>query len=136
MCIFTKLICMFITLDTGGNWSMVGSEAEAHLKEPTMQLNLVGHSPELQESLVIHSFGHALGLEHEHQRTDFWEVLGKYLDVGKMKADPFVGSAFETAWAEGAKEKSVNSLLEYDPESIMHYRFVVVVVVVVVVLLE
>ena len=92
-----------------------------------MQLNLGGsiggYSPEHQESLVIHFFGHALGLENEHQRPEFWNALGKYLDVKKMKANPRVGSNFEDQWAEKeAVELPVNCLLEYDPDSIMHYR--------------
>ena len=105
---------------------MVGIEAAqiTDLREPTMQLNLGGHTPELQESLVIHQFGHALGLENEHQRSDFWDVLGKYLDIEKMKADPLVGSVFDAGWARAPSspgEQSVNSLSEYDPDSIMHY---------------
>ena len=106
---------------------MVGMEAThvKDLKKPTMQLNLGGHSPELQESLVIHSFGHALGLEHEHQCSDFWEVVGKHIDVERMKKDPLVARAFEAQWAARAPatpgEQTVNSLSEYDPKSIMHY---------------
>ena len=102
---------------------MVGMEAKAveDLKKPTMQLNLGGHSPDLQESVVVHQFGHALGLEHEHQRSDFWDVVGKHLDIEVMKEDPKVRSAFEKQWAQ-AGEQSGFSLCEYDPDSIMHYR--------------
>ena len=35
--------------------------------------------------IVIHEFGHALGLGHEHQRSDFWELTKPYIDVTKMK---------------------------------------------------
>ena len=123
------LMCTVIgTVETGGNWSMVGMEATevTDLKKPTMQLNLGGHTPDLQESLVVHEFGHALGLEHEHQSSDFWDVVGEFLDVEKMKKDPQVSTAFEKQWARkastGSEEPSVNSLSEYDPESIMHYK--------------
>ena len=112
-------------VDTGGNWSLVGMEAAtlADLKKPTMQLNLGGHTAELQESYVVHEFGHALGLEHEHQCSDFWDVLGKHLDIEKMKKDPQVAAVFEAQWAKKAfEEPSVNSLSEYDPESIMHFK--------------
>ena len=112
---------------------MVGIKAKGinDRKKPTMRLNLGGFAPEHQESLVIHHFGRALGLENEHQRPEFWDVLGKYLDVEKMKADPQVGSAaaYEEEWVRAPfspGEQSVNSLLEYDPDSIMHYRLVLI----------
>ena len=98
---------------------------------PTMCLNLVGHTPEFQESLVIHSFGNALGLEHEHQRSEFWNVIEKHLDIDKMKKDPQIASSgFERNWykkEEQPGEHSVNSLSEYDPQSIMHYRYACIV---------
>ena len=66
----------------------MGTDADrVNRNQPTMQLNLRGYPAALQESLVIHEFGHALGLEHEHQRSDFWEVLGKFLDTENMMKD-------------------------------------------------
>ena len=87
-----------------------------------MQLNLGGHTPDLQESLVVHEFGHALGLEHEHQSSDFWDVLEKHLDVNEMKKDPLVGAAWDQWAKKSTGGQSVNDLSEYDPDSIMHYR--------------
>ena len=110
---------------------MVGMDATmVKDRKPTMQLNLGGHTPELQESLVIHQFGHALGLGHEHQQADFWNVVGRHLDIEQMKMDPFVNSLqtpedeermFQKNWGVG--KQSVSSLSEYDPDSIMHYRW-------------
>ena len=111
---------------------MVGTDTAEiiDVRQPTMQLSLQGYTPDLQESLVVHQFGHALGLENEHQRSDFWDVMGKHLDVEQMKVDPAVNPSqnpevgermFQKEWgAHGGK--SVNSLTEYDPDSIMHYR--------------
>ncbi len=31
-----------------------------------------------------HHFGHALGLDHEHQQSELWTVLDKCLDTEKM----------------------------------------------------
>ena len=99
--------------------------------KPTMHLNLRGHSSELQESLVVHEFGHALGLEHEHQRSDFWDVVGEFLDTNRMMNDPRVNpsqseeagkAAFGKDWFRSDPTKTtVNVLSDYDPDSIMHY---------------
>ena len=96
----------------------------------TMQLNLSRCDPELQKSLVVHEFGHALGLKHEHQRSDFWEVLEKHLDIPKMKRSVSekysisseqekVASWWDNQWNA---EPANSSDLAYDPLSIMHYR--------------
>ena len=46
-----------------GNWSYVGTQClEAPLDQPTMNFGFVD-PPEVQ---ILHEFGHALGLEHEH----------------------------------------------------------------------
>ena len=114
---------------------MVGMEAERiRSPEPTMVLNLKGHTTPFQRSLVIHEFGHALGLEHEHQRSDFWEVIEPYIDTDRMKDDPRLlksidkptkgKAAFQDDWFEKCRERNERrrvSKTEYDPESIMHY---------------
>ena len=121
--------------EEGGNWSKVGTDAQKvrSIKEPTMQLNLYPQIPQdLQESLVIHEFGHALGLEHEHQRSDFWDVLREHLDLDAMKNDPYVNpsqsvsgrAAFRNDWFESSTGYDTN-LSEYDPSSIMHYRWAI-----------
>lgn len=46
----------------GGNWSKVGSEALA-VPKTKMTMNL----EKVDEHLVLHEFGHCLGLEHEHR---------------------------------------------------------------------
>ncbi len=113
---------------------MVGTDADTvtDKSKPTMVLNLLGHPADLQESLVIHEFGHALGLEHEHQRSDFWDVVGKHIDMETMKGDTFVnprqesdgGHSVGKDWFKDTKaleEKKGLSVPEYDPDSIMHY---------------
>ncbi len=112
---------------------MVGTDADTvtDKSKPTMVLNLLSHSAELQESLVIHQFGHALGLEHEHQRSDFWDVVEKHIDMEAMKSDTFVnprqesdgGQSFAKDWLalKGKKKLPEESVPEYDPDSIMHY---------------
>ena len=93
-------------------------------KKMTVYLNLadLDKEPELQESIVIKQFGHALGLKNEHQRSNFWKVIGKYLNVEKMKENPEIESAFVNQWAATSEGQTVNSLSKYDPESITHFR--------------
>ena len=113
---------------------MIGREAVAirDLK-PTMVLSLNGHPPSVQRSLVIHEFGHALGLEHEHQRSDFWDVLEKHFDKDKMMKDPRLQgfksedtrkAAFGRDWFKRSDDSDWRVKSEYDPHSIMHYWWV------------
>jgi hypothetical protein len=55
-----------------GHWSAVGTDALVELffakSEPTMNCALTTDSPDAEYSrVVLHEFGHALGLIHEHQ---------------------------------------------------------------------
>ncbi len=87
-----------------------------------MTLSLKGHNPNMQKFLVRHEFGHALGLFHEHQRSDFWEVAESLLDVEKMKNDPRMKSVkFNKDMLEMQTQDATTMTPEYDPDSIMHY---------------
>ncbi len=129
---------------------MIGKRAESVKKPaPTMMLNLSNDycaDEQGKRSLVIHEFGHALGLDHEHQRSDFWDAVEPYFDVTRMKDDSRVSDAhsekdmssfgkdwFKKRYGErngirrffGIKKKSQEQkveMSEYDSDSIMHYR--------------
>ena len=89
----------------------------------TMELDLRNFSPQLQESIVINVFGRALGLEDEHQRGDFWDVVEKHLDTDQMKRDRGEFSFKHNLYRKDIPwEQSVNYLTDYDPQSIMHLR--------------
>ena len=110
---------------------MVGMVARTveDFQAPTMVLSLRGHPQSTQRSLVIHEFGHALGLEHEHQRSDFWMTIREYFDQDEMMADSRVikGSVseakagFERDWFDMKLNPEGALQSEYDPDSIMHY---------------
>ena len=105
-------------------WSLVGMDAViVNPPKPTMMLNLSDKKmPDgLQKNLTIHMFGHALGLEHEHQRSDFLEVVMKFINKDKMKKDPMLKKEFHF-WLTKKSGKQPQPLIPYDPESIMHYR--------------
>ncbi len=127
---------------------MIGTRAES-VKDnaATMMLNFSGNhcvNEQGKKSLVIHEFGHALGLDHEHQRSDFWDAVEPYFDVTRMKDDHRVSiahskkgvSSFGKDWFKkkygerngirrffGIKERTQEvDMSEYDSDSIMHYR--------------
>ena len=110
------------------NWSKVGADAATMAKDkPTMALNLNvnGMRDEEKRSMVLHEFGHALGLDHEHQRSDFWEILEAKDQQGSCK---FIigrelmlknGACLQHFKETATFECHVRSA--YDPTSIMHY---------------
>ena len=114
----------------GECWSLVGTDAmKEDAAKPTMRLNLGGTAtgyphPSLQRSLVIHEFGHALGLEHEHQRSDFWDILEKHLNPDKvpgMSSTPGSDESRATFGTQWARKLVKGTPSKYDPLSIMHY---------------
>jgi serralysin len=60
-----------ISFQHRGSWSLIGTDcrAEKDLEKPTMNFGwLKDDSPDIElRSVVLHEFGHALGLIHEHQ---------------------------------------------------------------------
>ncbi|XP_064383865.1 uncharacterized protein LOC135332883 isoform X3 [Halichondria panicea] len=106
--------------------SKVGRQATTvgDVSKPTMTLSLKGLDPNMQKFLVVHEFGHALGLEHEHQRSDFWKVADSLLDVGKMRNDPQMKNVkFDKDMLENQSQDAMVTTPKYDPDSIMHYWF-------------
>ena len=105
--------------------SQVGMRAQnIQVPEPTMNLDLHNDCPsdEFKKHLTIHEFGHALGLGHEHQRSDFWRCIKPFTDIGKMKEDLNVSDEdFADAWKEIDTSEEGHHTPDYDPESIMHY---------------
>jgi len=81
-----------------------------------MSLNLT-QNVHNNKHIVIHEFGHALGLEHEHQRSMFWSIAVEHIDVNKMRND--ITERFMYDYCEQTQEGDETP--EYDPDSIMHY---------------
>ena len=52
---------------TDGHWSMVGTAARYKQGQKTMNLALRGSGTDEGRRVILHEFGHALGLKHEHQ---------------------------------------------------------------------
>ena len=117
-----------------GSWSRVGIAARkvTNTNEPTMVLNLRGLTAADQKSMVFHEFGHALGLDHEHQRSDFWDVLESKDEYGDLRF--IIGrrrmqngnnckclKACDAVFRSKADATGGVTNSKYDPDSIMHY---------------
>ena len=121
----------FTLTDRGHNNSRVGTEARSVLADKaTMNLDLHSCDTKYKRHLVIHEFGHALGLGHEHQRSSFWSDIRPHIDQAKMKRyfrkcmRGLSERDFNRHWEQNYAEDVCSELgqsTEYDSDSVMHY---------------
>jgi len=143
--------------ETDGYWSLIGEDSInptiVRGGEPSMNLGgLDGYSPLPQDwrRTIYHEFGHALGLEHEHQHpssvcgealrledeADYNLTLNTYGEVIEDSAgrQPGVLTALQHAPNYWDREDALYNLAQlqvdddrltaaYDPNSIMKYEF-------------
>jgi len=110
---------VYLYLTGKESWSKVGSDAKEVIdpKKPTMSLGLWLGDTQYNKHIVTHEFGHALGLEHEHQRSMFWSFAEKHINGTKMSKD--IKKECLCNYLEQTQEGDGTS--EYDPDSVMHY---------------
>lgn len=114
-----------ITFAPGGSWSHVGSSAlSVPYNQPTMQLGWVTEElddTELQQ-VVLHEFGHMLGLVHEHQnpaggiRWDKDRVYAYYMGYPNYWSRAQVDDNIFEQYS-----RDLTQFTEFDPHSIMLY---------------
>ena len=108
-----------IAFNNDGAWSYVGTDAKhIPLGQPTMNFGW------LDEAVVLHEFGHARGLAHEHQNPEGGIKWNEAAVIRDLSGPP-------NNWDEATIRHNVLNKYshdqingtEFDPESIMLYSF-------------
>jgi hypothetical protein len=69
-CIGTEAVTVLDLVGTaGGGWSKIGTESLG--KSPSMLLNTHPTDQVFEDQTIVHEFGHALGMMHEHWRAEY-----------------------------------------------------------------
>ena len=102
---------------------MLGSDAEkVAVNKPTVVLKLNNMDYYNIRATIVHEFGHALGLGHEHQHPDYWRIIKKFLNLKDMKADLQIkDKEFEYQWTNTNPAVKA-TMSNYDENSVMHYQ--------------
>lgn len=111
-----------VTFDGSGNWSNVGTDCLISTKAGASSMNFTNFMPD--QDTILHEFGHALGLKHEHQNPKAGIQWNKPEVIKELAKKP-------NEWSKEKVASNVfnalkdNSLIHsrFDPLSIMTYNF-------------
>ena len=71
----------------GGHWSKLGTAARYKQGQKTMNLALRGKGTDVKDRVILHEFGHALGLKHEHQNPNLSIQWNESVIIAEMQRD-------------------------------------------------
>lgn len=118
-----KAADIIITFNTKVNTSAIGTDSKiASVTESSMNLSILSNKfIHQRRGLILHEFGHALGLEHEHQHKDRTLAFDETKAIGLCRSQlGFDEPACKMFILETFKDKDIY-FSKYDPFSIMHY---------------
>ena len=73
--------------------------------------------------MILHQFGHVLGLGHMHQGPQYWSIIAKFMDEEKMLESLNISKKeFDTQWCKAECHGEDFYQHDYDEDSIMHYQ--------------
>jgi serralysin len=114
-----------ITFRGSGNYSTLGTDAyfRTDQSQDTMSLSGLGNDPLRKNKIILHEFGHAIGLQHEHLSPNSEIVLNR----GKVTREcrfryGLSPEVCEHAIFQTLEEDTVEAF-EFDPHSVMNYYF-------------
>ena len=119
-----KNIDVLISFQKIGNNSVIGTDADHQSRKGNKSMSLSALDNEninIRRSTILHEFGHALGLMHEHQHMD------RTFHLDEKKALAYCKTLYNFSEEEchiniiDTVSKKDFYLSKYDPTSIMHY---------------
>jgi len=106
-----------------GSWSYVGTECLDVVGE-TMNFGWIDDDIRNNDgSTVLHEFGHALGLHHEHQNPDGGIKWNRNAVIKALSGPPNYWTLDMIEWNVLSKVGGETQYTKFDPESIMLYSF-------------
>jgi hypothetical protein len=112
-----------ITFKNEGSWSYVGTECLGVVGS-TMNFGWIDEDIKNNDgSTVLHEFGHALGLHHEHQNPEGGIKWNRDAVIKALSGHPNYWTLDMIEWNVLSKLGGETQYTKFDPDSIMLYSF-------------